>query len=819
MEILLHSFSFLLVAAKFRNWISIDQLFMLFEFVGVQLVILIILFMKSSKVRAQVEDSKSDLFDILFYQQGIIAKVEKRKREFIITVSGGSLLLDLGLQSSELTGKSIDELQNISLGTKTYLKNQLEKAWNGHLVTDEFIINDRHITFTIYPHYEESCIVSLICVGLDYTERVRIDRENQSKSQFISHMSHEIRTPISGIVGLSYLLKETELSPLQADYAGKILLSSHSVLGMLDDILDLSSIESGKLKLLPSTFHIKEILENLASILSGLLHNKRLKFIINDSSRLPALFYGDSLRLEQILLNVLTNAVKFTQHGYISVKVEEMNRANGVSYIQFTIEDTGIGISQDQIDKIFRPFTQADDDISRQFGGTGLGLAICKYLVEFLGGSIDLESTLGMGSKLTIQLPFEISQGPMLVEQITRSSQMDRNQTALVIERDVVIRQGLCALLASLGIQVEWCEDFEEAQIRCVAFDFIVTDLHVYEGEGTLNKWVQWRDQVSRTNSKIIGVVTTHVRDEFSKYPAYIQPDAYMIKPVSQKGLYRVLESMNRREEASSSLTPSGFVKQPCWMSCMHNVNVMLVEDHEINQLVITEMIRSRCGLITVVSNGYDALKKLAIAEWDIILMDVHLPELDGVDTTRIIRGEERYRDVPIIALTANMVVQDHGTYYQVGMNDVVVKPLSETKLDFIMDKWVKKRRETHESIVPIKDMDFTGIQGIDVSSLLDRVGGKQHILIRILENFYHEYSDFSERLHNVLDQGITEEAYKMVHTLHGVAGHISAYTLTNYASRLEEVLDQGEAYHLHLVDIQRALQEILNSLEDVIAK
>ncbi|MEH7087374.1 response regulator, partial [Neobacillus drentensis] len=292
----------------------------------------------------------------------------------------------------------------------------------------------------------------------------------------------------------------------------------------------------------------------------------------------------------------------------------------------------------------------ADDDISRQFGGNGLGLSICKYLVSFMSGTMKLESTLGLGSKLTLQLPFDLSCGPLPIEQCEGIPPDDPIHTALVIERDAVIRQGLCSLLASIGMQVEWCVDFEDEQIHFERVDYIVMDLHV--NEGAFDKWVQWRDQFARTGIKIIGIVSIHDRDEFSKYPAYIQPDAYLIQPVTQKGLWSVLESLNKRDEANVSLTTSASMKmnqQPCWISCLHDRKVLIVEDQEINQIVISEMIRSRCGQVTVVCDGFDALRNLAAENWDIILMDIHLPELDGVETTRIIRREERYRELPII--------------------------------------------------------------------------------------------------------------------------------------------------------------------------
>lgn len=804
-------------------WISISRvskLLILLEAIELLLAVGVIVFLtvKARNANIQFAGLKSDLRDYLSHHHGLVVKVVKRKQKFVITVSGGPLLLNLGYYHSEFTGKTIDELHRIPDDVKTYLIAQFEQAWSGTVVTDEFLIQDRNIVLSIHPNYKASDVSSLICVGLDITDRKRVDQENHAINQFISHISHEIRTPISGMVGLSNLLKETELSPLQADYASKILLSSYSVLGMLNDVLDLSSIRSGKFKRLDNIFYLQDIFENIARVLSGILHNKNLTFIIDDSRPLPALLYGDSLRLEQILLNVLTNALKFTPTGYIFVRVEEINREHGRSQIQFTIEDTGIGISQDRIHEIFRPFTQADDDISRQFGGNGLGLSICKYLISFMNGTMKLESALGLGSKLTIQLPFELSYGPLPIDQCTVSSLNDPIPTVLVIERDAVIRQGLCSLLASICMHVEWCDDFEEEQIHFEGADFIVMNLDVLEG--AFEKWVQWRDQVARTGIKIIGIVSIHERDEFAKYPAYIQPDAYLVQPVTQKGLSRVLESLNKRDEANVSLTLTPNMRmnqQPCWISCLHDRKVLIVEDQEINQLVISEMIRARCGQVTVASDGFDALRKLDAEHWDIILMDIHLPKLDGLETTRIIRREARYRELPIIAVTANMDVQHHEAYYQAGMNDVILKPLDERKIDEIMAKWLNKQQVTHEPLAPMTDMEVPRVRGIDVPSLLEQVGGKEYIVIRIFENFYNEYSDFSERLTQALNQGNTAEAYKMVHTLRGVASHISAYALFNHASCLEEALDQNEPYHPYVLEIQQSLQEIIVSLQDVI--
>ncbi|MFC5447695.1 response regulator [Paenibacillus aestuarii] len=665
------------------------------------------------------------------------------------------------------------------------------------------------------PNYVNQTITSITGTMHDVTDikkRKQADEANHAKSEFLARMSHEIRTPISGVIGLSELLQKTEMSSLQQDYLRKILSSSRTLLGIINDVLDFSKIESGKIDLEQEEFNIHEMMQELSDMLSVLIGPKQLKVVIDTSADIPETIIGDLMRIEQILINLINNAIKFTDEGYIYVKAEPVYDEEDVIHIEFSVEDTGIGLSAEQIHKLFKPFTQVGYTRSHKSGGTGLGLSICKYFVELMGGSMKVTSCPGQGSKFSFILPFEQGNCSLLAK---RTNYLDFEQrSTLVIENNPLIRLSISNMLESMNFQVCGCASDEEMDMNALAsLDVILADVSAPEEWSKLRQGLQASENYSAT-TRLVAVATPIVRDQMIQVlPASEQPDAIILMPINRIGICQTLSTLFEDEISEDSCQEIEHLSKP-----QEKVpHILLAEDNEINQLVVSEQLNSHGYSVTIAQNGFEVLKYLIQKKWDVVVMDIHMPEMDGIETTKIIREDHRFDQLPIIALTAGAVKQEHEMYYRIGMNEVLTKPLEIDKLIAAIHKCSDQQGRTDQTS-DRKKSDLKQIKGIDIAALQHRIDGKEKIMFHMFRMFQRDYCIYMEQLKATLTRQNIDHAQQMLHTLKGVAGNISALGLFMAAAALEKSIENEEAYEEHIEMLERELDVVLTSIQSYLS-
>ena len=644
----------------------------------------------------------------------------------------------------------------------------------------------------------------------DITQRKQMETEllmakelaedaTRAKSQFLANMSHEIRTPMNAIMGMTYLALKTRLTPKQYDYLKKINDSSRSLLGIINDILDFSKIEAGKLAMEKIEFDLNQILSSLADMILVKAEEKSdLEVLFRMDPKVPRFLTGDPLRLNQVLINLCSNAVKFTDKGEIVVVVDLQEEKQGKAWIQFSVRDTGIGMSDEQISHLFSAFSQADASFTRKFGGTGLGLIISKRLVEMMGGTIQVQSRLGKGSRFFFTALFEKSrkkvQGPgKQAQDISnlRALVVDDNPTAALILKEMLENCGHTAHTASSGdAAVSLCQNN--------SYDLILMDW-VMPGENGVQACRRIRNLLDgRPQPKII-LVTAHDQEEAQKEVLQENLDGLLIKPVSSATLYDTLLGVfgktDKKTVSARKPDTEAEIARP-----IYGAEILLVEDNEINQQVAREILE-RVGLtVTIAQNGALGVKAVEQKTFDLVLMDIQMPVMDGYQASAEIRNSLKNTSLPIVAMTANAMAGDRQKALEAGMNDHVSKPIDPTALLTTLVRWIgPKYRDRPKTPKPpgepakkpeihIPDMD-----GIDVALALRLLGQNQPLLAELLIQFKASHGQAAQKIKTALDQGDWELAQLVAHTIKGVSGNLGAMELHGSAEALDLVLKQKD--------------------------
>lgn len=499
-----------------------------------------------------------------------------------------------------------------------------------------------------------------------------VKRSAKSKSEFLANMSHEIRTPMNGIMGLSDILMKTPLSDRQRSHLKKIKFSTRSLITIINDILDFSKIESDKLTIEIIPFDIAELLDNVKAMMSNSAASKGLEFAIDSDVNLKSEYNGDSVRLGQILLNLTSNAIKFTSHGHILLRVSVSDRLDNIDTIELSVIDTGIGIPEDKIDNLFNRFTQAESSTTREYGGTGLGLSICKKLTELMGGEINARSTVGKGSTFSASIPLTHAEETPQEAEVSFDG-----QTLLIIEDNLITQEITHKFATDLGLQVDISSTAEEAinKLSSKDYDFCLLDwvLPDSSGEASLEAIRQ-----RLPDNKII-IFTSHDAENIEVADGI----AILTKPLLRPSLYKALKTSSGYEASPTEISETysrekevdlqDYKKQKLEDSC--KLKVLLVDDNDINIFVAEDILMELEADIEIAKNGQEASEKACSEHFDLVLMDIQMPIMDGIESTQLIRQIHSMEELPIFALTANVMEEDIKKYQSIGMNGHLGKP------------------------------------------------------------------------------------------------------------------------------------------------
>jgi PAS domain S-box-containing protein len=667
--------------------------------------------------------------------------------------------------------------------------------------------------------------------GLLRAAKDAADQANRAKSEFLANMSHELRTPMNAILGMLTLLGRTGLNSKQADYAAKSEAAARSLLSLLNEILDFSKIEAGKMTLDPQPFAVEQLLRELSMILASNLSSKQVELLFDIDPRLPPQLYGDAMRLQQVLINLGGNAVKFTEQGEVRLSIKVLALDAAKVTLQFVVSDSGIGIAAENQALIFSDFTQAEASITRRFGGTGLGVAISQRLVALLGGELKVASELGQGSRFyfNLDLPLAVSnpdQAPLPV-------QSSRALRVLMVDDNAQVRALYQAMGESLGWEVTLADSGEAALALIQQQQRAGTDYQAifidWQMPG-LDGWQtseQIRTLLPDTQVPLIIMVTAHQREMLLQRSTAEQAllDGFLVKPVTAAMLLSALT------DAQSGQTLSGAVKlAPASVRLrLAGMRLLLVEDNLYNQQIACELLEAEGASLVIANHGQEALDILAANAdaFDVVLMDLQMPVMDGLTATRHIRQDMGLAQLPIVAMTANAMQSDREACLAAGMNEHIGKPFNLNHLVVVLREQVGRQplsaptpspAALSDSTLPSAVSQAAVLAGVNLEQALQFMAGQQELYERLLPMFLENLATIPEQLRTLMAQGDTKSASRVLHSLKGLAGQMGVTALALEAAKGEQQLAGNPSAEQAAAAVEQACSVIFKAGPSLLA-
>lgn len=657
---------------------------------------------------------------------------------------------------------------------------------------------------------ESGAIVRIVGTNIDVTEtylqsqalkdaRDKAEAASQSKGQFLANMSHEIRTPMNAILGMLKLAQKTDLDTQQRDYVTKSENAALSLLSLINDILDFSKIEAGKMTLESEPFHIEQLMRGLSVVLSANAGAKSIEVLFDVDPTLPNEVVGDAMRLQQVLINLGGNAVKFTSKGQVTISLYKVRQTDDTVTVKFAVLDTGIGIAPENQAHIFSDFSQAEGSTTRRFGGTGLGLSICRRIVDLMGGNIRIESMLGQGSTFSFELVFPLSQGT-LQEPSTPGATLV-SPTTLVIDDNAVAGMLTLRMLQSLGWAAQLASSGTQAletiaaKLKTSPYEFPFAAIYVdwympgTDGWETIRQINNLAQRHNLTIPKVI-MVTGGGRETLEQRTADEQQllNGFLVKPVTAGMLYDAYAKASHNKAGVRAGTKSRKLSRQ-----LSGMRILVVEDNLINQQVADELLSLEGAIVSLAANGQLGVDAVASAapQFDVVLMDIQMPVLDGYGATKAIRDELGLKNLPIIAMTANAMTTDRAACLAGGMNEHVGKPFDIAKLVSMLIRLTGLQVQSDsvgavdQGISP--SLPKLDVPGLDLDTALARMSGMRALYARTARDFSKVLDSIVPELRICLEEGEQKAALMRLHTLKGNAGTLGANDLASKASALEK--------------------------------